>query len=920
MQLQSDGWTKIAPSRSFTQPLLDYVVQADAPRIIFETDGYRVAESVDGGCSFTDVYAVPALPSALGAVTSAAGVSASTIATVKKLAMSPVKGGRTMALLETSLAGASDVEHHTLVATNAGGNTWSLGQNGLPIAGRALDLSVANENIAYLLTAPTASAPSLGPGPGAGAGATIYSTNDGGLTWSPGSAALQFTRLTVDPAHPSTIYGFGPSGLYTSTDSGQVFTKISSLSDAISDVAVYPLGAPFVGLGLVYASLVKGGLAYGITGSRSPTPGVWPRVGSYPISALDHTGGLGLDPNYAVSVADFVSNGQYFVGLQNGRNLAPFNLTPYGAGVLAHPTAARGGWVQLTDHYQIWRAQLQISNRVPSVVAPPVNPLKPITVGVTKVRAALPAQLLPADQTVTLRPGESTSVPLRLKLPATPTPLDVMFVIDTTSSMAPTVDGLRTGVSAVAKDLATSGLDVNFGLGDFQDYPIAPYGCPGPPYSSVPFFGQGGSCAKADHPWERLLPVSPPGPALGAALQRLTPLGNGADAPEATLVGVYQAVTGEGQTRIAGIPASGYYVTPGQDAKFRPGAVKVLVVATDINFAVRHSNGGPPCAPGTTSPPTCDSYANYPGPSWEKVIAAVAQHDVRVVGLDVSGFDNSDAFHDLSRLAAGARTFAPAGGVDCNGDRSFILPAASPLVCPITATGDSSTLNLAPAILSLLKALRDLTAVGFTVTSTDHRPGVALMRPASIPLVDVKTDNLLGVRAVLNCPAGPDTTNPLTIGATVRGTQIATAHLTLECRALPKAPPPVIPVVPLIAPALVIPIAPPAPPAQLPQSNPNPNPQANVQPGAAAEQQEDPQLAVAGADPVAEPDQEVVFDQQSSKMEMSAVHATTTTGPPPGFEFFLVAIATVCAAGGAVAVARHRRAVQHALAWVDRSR
>ena len=875
---------------------------------MYETDGLHIARSVNGGCDFDNVYVAPELPAPVGGqIASTTGIAS--VASIRKLAMSPVGGGRAMAILETSLQNATGVEHQTLVVTNVEGNSWNLGQNGLPFVGRALDIDVANDKVAYILTSPRVS--DLPVGSVAPNGGAIYVTQDGGRTWSPGSTALPFTKIRVDPAQPTTVYGFGTSGLFVSADSGLTFSSVDAVSGSVTDVVVQPVGG---GLRLLKASLAKGGLM--LAGATGPASGqtAWTTIKTPTISELDHTS-VGSDPRDSALFTDYISSGQFFIVLHLFGKTRFFNLTPFGSGPLSRLQSAQG-WVTATDHSQIWRARSESNGSgghfTVGIRVPPQIELPPVKLGPTVVRKALPPQLLPANQTVTMRPGETGSAQLHLRLPATPTPLDVMFLIDTTSSMTPTISGLRAGIGDIAAKLAATGIDVNFGLGDFQDYPIAPFGCGGQA-TSTPFSGP--RCTKPDHPYERLLPISPPGRPLAAALERVT-LGDGGDGPEATLPAVYQAATGAGQAKIPGLPAGGYYIQPGLAAGFRPGAVKVMVVATDIGFhAPKPGRAGTPCLPAEPTP-GCDTESGYPGPTWAAVKTALNQRGIRVVGLDVSGFDNSDAFRDESRLAKDSGTLAPAGGVDCDADGHIDLKAGKPLVCAISATGEDTSLDLAPSIVSLLKALRDVTPVSFAVTSRDHRPGIAILKPAVIPHVDVKADNDLGLKVMLSCPSGADTTHPLSITSTIRGRQVASAGLTLECRAPIRQPPPVIPIVPIIAPALVIPVAPPAPPAQLPQSNPNPNPQANVQPGAAAEEQQDPQLAIAGADPVAGPDDEVVFEKNTQ--EMSAVHAVSTTGPPPGFSYFLVALATVCAAGGAVAVTRQRRAVQHAFAWVDR--
>lgn len=884
---------------------------ADNPSVVYETDGQTIARSTDGGCSFTNVYTVPTLPNEV-AVPLSPVTGQGHLVEIRKLATPSVGGGRVMALIGTAVSASTKPQ--TLVATSSDGVSWSLGQRSVPFAGSPLSLSVASPSVAYLLTDGLNLTP---PGQNESATSSVYVTSDGGSTWSAGATGLAMSQLRADPTHPEVVYGWGRQGLQVSHDSGATFAAESGLTDAVTDVVANELD----GRDTVKVALKKPALLAGpATGLPSDSVG-WTRLKTPAIQYLDPVPGFGLtDKGLAPYLFDFVGQGPgyFYVGFLIGGQAHTFDIGPSGSFLnqFEHPLSSKGGFLQIKDASGIWRGHVKVSKTSITISAPPIAPLPPINFPVPIVKKNVPA-LLPVKQTITIKPGDTIKKKLHLRLPAIPTPLDVMFLVDTTSSMTPTISGLRSGIGSIAATLAATGVDVHFGLGDFQDYPFAPYGCSGK--AAGPSFS-GSRCTKPDHPYERLLAVSPPGPPFAHALERVL-LGDGGDGPEAALPAVYQAVTGAGQMKVPGVPAGGYYTQPNLGANFRQGAVKVLVVATDIGFHAPTPGKGVPCVPNEPVP-GCNAEAGYPGPSWAKVISALNQNNIRVVGLDVSGFDNSDAYRDESRLARGAGTLAPAG-VDCDGDGHVDLKAGSPLVCLVNPTDDSSALNLAPSIVSLLKALRDLTPVRFSVAEqkqgSPKDTNVARVSPTLVPQVDVKADNNLNLNVTLTCPKGKDSSHTLNIATTIRNQVVARAFINLDCSTPPKLPPSV-PVVPAVVAAVVVPVAPPAPPAQLPQQNPNPNPQANVQPGAAAEEQEDPEVAIAGADPVAGPDDEVQFENKPDTMSMSAAHATSTTGAPPGFQLFVIALASVCAAGGAVAVARSRRAQQHAFAWVDRSR
>src|SRR5207245_6159018 len=82
------------------------------------------------------------------------------------------------------------------------------------------------------------------------------------------------------------------------------------------------------------------------------------------------------------------------------------------------------------------------------------HPIPPVNTPIRLLSGAdvhqFPAVLIPGPHSVTLRPGASVDVPYRLFLPRVPTPLDVMFLVDTTGSMGGVIDGLRQDLVPIA--------------------------------------------------------------------------------------------------------------------------------------------------------------------------------------------------------------------------------------------------------------------------------------------------------------------------------------------------------------------------------------------------------------------------------------------------------------------------------------
>ena len=882
--LQYDGWTRISPSPSFTQPMLDYAVQADTPQVVYETDGARVTRSANGGCTSHTVYIPPVAPVPVASGTLGAGTPLAGNSRIVALEMAPNEGKLAMALIDYSVAG-TPLPRQTLVGTSSNGFDWTTGQSGAALLGSPLQLTIANQNTAYVLTQ-------------VGAATMVWASQNAGALWSSGATGQSFTGLTVDPNHPNHLYGWGETGLFESGDSGVSFTKVAAVDGAVNDVHPYQIGQ----VTLIEVAKKTGGLQQGI---YNPQPGAtvhWSRVRGPRIQALDRTPGLGLGAPLAYIINDFVTDGSlYFGQKRTDGSLATSAFSPSGAGRLRHPQASEGGWLQVEDPTGLWRARVKLSVGHDGVPFPELSKPSPrqilqnVNLGDTTVKQALPASLLPARQVITLKPGQRADAKLTLDLPAVPTPLDVMFLVDTTSSMQPTIDGLRTGIGQIITDFAHSGIDVHFGVADFQDYPVSPWGCPGS--------GVGGSvgqqrCDRPDHIYERLLPVSAPGPALANALRNLT-LNSGGDSSEGALGGVYQAVTGNGQLRNPAIPGSGYYARPDQGANFRSGAVKVLVVATDARFHVPSTAAdGAPCVLGDSNP-SCNDEIGYPGPTFATVIAALNARNIRVLGLDVSGLaTDSPALRDEGRLSRGTSTFAPKGGVDCNGDGHPDLPEGAPLSCPIETTDDASALKLAPSIVALLRALRDLAAVQFSLVRDGAGPTVGVLSPALVPHVDVKANNLLHVDAALACPSGADSEHPMRVLASIRGETIAASRLTLDCIAAKKPPHLNVVIPPLVPPFAVAPNPAPPPPAN---PNPNPNPQLNAQPGAATQQEDEPEVAVAG-------NEETTDEEEGAPVEMSmSALSDNRDKQAPMWAYELALLGAMSAAAVGFGVKRNRR-------------
>ncbi|MCA9580504.1 MAG: VWA domain-containing protein [Myxococcales bacterium] len=215
-------------------------------------------------------------------------------------------------------------------------------------------------------------------------------------------------------------------------------------------------------------------------------------------------------------------------------------------------------------------------------------------------------------------PADGGTVPLDLQTNARLVSADVVFLIDTSSSMGREIAAIRSGIrERLAPAFQAEIPDVAIGVAEFVDFPVRPHGGPN------------------DIPFAQLQPVTTDLRRVQEAVDQIE-LRNGLDEPESQVEALYQLATGEGL---------GAYVPPALACPkdhvaypcFRPSALHVVLLFTDQEFH-NDSVGGNP-------------YQSIivPGPhSYDDAVAALAEHDIRVIGFESGG---GAGLRDLTRLA-----------------------------------------------------------------------------------------------------------------------------------------------------------------------------------------------------------------------------------------------------------------------------
>jgi hypothetical protein len=802
-----NGWLEMRPDFRAGEPrVIAMASPAFDPNLLWATNGIEVARSQDTGCSWTIVYTAPA----------AAGGPPVSDSRITSLA-APSSANQSSFLYVGITESVQGVPQPTIVTTTDRGRSWTstaaAGQSGLPALGAVTSLTVNSQvpQIAYALIDLTVRGVSR---------PAVYATTDGGATWgrrTDTTATADVTGLRSHPLQTSTVFAIAGRQASLSTDGGATFTPTPGLGAAVDalDVASGSGGARLA-VALHDRAAVALSRDNGQSWTTLSAPAICSSIAVAPLQDL-------------VAAAD---GGQLWLLTPTRRPVAvgPPEYSPVSLSITA-PTAV-GFSVTGLRLGAVVRAtfSLNLQVRMPAMVNGQLIPIFLLPAGpVTQ----FPSTLAPDATRLVLPVGGRARVPYRLLLPRTPTPVDVMFLVDTTSSMQPVIDGLRQALAQIATTLTTTGLDVQFGLADFRDYP-SPRGSAQAESDTHP----------ADWPYRLDHRIGPVGGELAAALTNLRAAGGTTDGGQSALTALYQSTTGSGDLEF-----NETFVPPGQQAGYRHNSLKLAMLSTDT----------PPHYGGqrVKNQATPAVMVNNPGPGYAEVIQALLAHGVHQIGLAIDPGGGPSSRPALTRLASRTGALAPAGGVDCNGDGKVDVLTGGPLVCTVgsestsSVTGTSTSVSassLAAAVISLAANIPDVQPLVLQI-----RPGSAYGVVTSSPrAVNLHADNELAYTVEVHCPAHSAGVHRLRVDAATPTRSVAAAEIDLAC-----VPPDAVPGIATTAPLAGVAIAPaPAPPATnpIPNANPNPNPNVNpaintnVNPAVADQEQQQGQLAFAEAD------------------------------------------------------------------------
>jgi hypothetical protein len=393
--------------------------------------------------------------------------------------------------------------------------------------------------------------------------------------------------------------------------------------------------------------------------------------------------------------------------------------------------------------------------------------------------------------------------------------------------------------------------------------------------------------------YRRVLDITNDCGAVEEALESLIAFGGG---EETQLEALYQVAMGRSR------PGIGAIVPAGQNASFREDATRIIIHTTDETI--------------TEGPPN---------PSMDEVEQALDSANIQQVGVAIEdSFTTSgnNALEDkpppsegLKKIADRTQTWAPEGGVDCDGDGDIEVPYGEPVVCKISPLRARQASLMAPAIIGMLESQIEAPRVCWEVPLDSP---VVEENPSRCFEADGETP--LEFDVTFSCPQlNARKRFTVDVGATVAGQKDAFSVASVLCKVPakpdPRDPPPLpllpLPVVPFIPPPPAVPEIPPVPnPNPNPQPNPQSQAQAQAQAAMAHQEQQQPQLAYV----YAQHQQAAAAAQESAggkeaEYAMSS-YSTDSDGVPPE-AIFMIGAMTMSAAFGCVTLAREKVRVQH---------
>lgn len=827
IEVSRDGWASIsAPQFSDgADEITSYAVDPSEPSRFYISNGTVIARTTDGGCAFEEVFN--------GSKQEPLSV------TVGDLAVAPNDGTHVVAVVATM---GTPVTPGVAVSDDSGA-TWAVNTKDIKGAEIRKLIFASDGHTLYAAVNPTTAALAYGLNTLTG---VVFRSQDGGATWelmtTPAGAADvrgPILDLEIDPRDHNVLWTvFGGGALFVSRDAGATFEHIPGNPDLLKEVAVNrdAAGAKI----LAFSNVPNGStpIFASVDGGKTWSTTAVPDAPQPVSSAIGTPRGIVMTAEDRVGLA-YLLSGDRWLPLVNSFHprMSDLEATPTGdifansgAAVMHLPppgSSALGGPL-LTDRGsplgRFWNAIERPplceykSNQAFEMPSPP-----------KEILADDVSTLSPDGLTLSMGAGESRDVDYSLKLLRSHK-VDLFFLIDTSQSMDGPICATIQVLADLARRLSRSGFDTHFGLAEYNDV------------------GHRNGRDGCTTPYRLRLPISPPGPSLLDAFNKLWTCGGDEPAP----LGLQEAAIGDGQDLLPP-GSSGNDIPPGRDAGWRPDATKIVLHVTD------------------------EIFQKYPDtPTTAEAILALRSRHIYQMGLvakegQLQKFQpdpNSDPVvpgasrPDLETVAIATGAIA-SKAVDCNGNGNTDIPRGGPLVCGLNNYDPEIAKSLGPAITDMVASLIGLDDVNIVASSGEEV--VDDIQPAAFTGLDPAHDHLLDFDVTYNCAGHAGRVIDVTLQAVSASDGLLdTATTTVGCapRVIPPTPPARGGAAPIVVPELPAPVTPyqfnPGVQASA-QVQPQPQQQAQQQ----AQQQSQQQAQAQGA----------VVTQRQQQVQVAFVHA-----------------------------------------------
>jgi photosystem II stability/assembly factor-like uncharacterized protein len=843
--------------RSGPPKITDHAVDPTNADVIYATNGTVVAVSVDAGCSWKQPY--PAAP-------------ADALPSSVKMIDAPSTNVAVLGIQRANdLAGIPSIAY-----TQDAGQTWSEGGVGLPPVG-TIEFLESPGDVRGVMYA--------GIDEGAGAADLLYVSNDNGATWtlrsdlSKATPQMSIYGLSADPQDPEVLFAYGPGGLWKSEDSGRSFSRIPDLAgenvldaDVIHEQGKDARVMAILG-GKTEALLsTNGGRNFNVV----PTPGQ--------ADSIDHGS---ADWQFVITGG---GNTYLYDRLNRAwRNLAPpVGGTKDVGGIRGVP--ALGLSVRTNNVIEVYLAGGTGYPPPPLVAGPDTSIVQPPSL-ITKN-----ATFGPPGKQIRLKTGEEKTIPYALSLPPRRLPVDVFFLVDTSSSMKNTITSLAERLGDISNALLELKIDVQFGLAVYRSYPnsFPPRRECEPGGPSTP-----GAPCENNYVYEKVMEISNDTAALEEGLNGLVADAGGTY--DAHLEALKATIMGEEVDLAPRGVRNNYDVQAGEQAHFRDKGLKVVIHATDEAYGrVDAEDDDDLVDPARNGPPPDI-------PPEQPIIDEFNANNVKHVGLSIGRLP----YKDMVNFSRETETLAT-NDVDCDQNGVVDIPAGAPLVCKLFQEDlESEIPHIAPAVVGLLRAIQERSTVSLLAKEQGSvvQEGESVIKrvtPDSYSDVVLQTANELPFSVTYTCSksqAGERfdmTFSPFSEDLPNLDSHKVEAEVICLDKKKEKEEPFTAAFLPIPLIGLVLPPPPPPPPAPVSQINPASQTQAQAQgqaqAAAATQEEEQPQLAYVTA----------YNDAMENEFAMSA-YQSRRRGLPPGAALGIGALSVTLMYGAGLAYSRRTR-------------